>query len=69
MEQITLTHGGERTQIQSVLLLSDGLANEGITSKGGILSEMKKMQDQNTPAQAVGEIAVAQPFPCAHTQN
>ena len=50
MEQIGLTHGGERAQVQSVLLLTDGLANQGISSKEGILAEMKKMQDQGLDA-------------------
>ena len=50
MEQIGLTHGGEKAQVQSVLLLTDGLANQGITSKDGILAEMKKMQDQGLHA-------------------
>ena len=31
--------------MQSVLLLTDGLANEGIKSKDGILGEMRKLQD------------------------
>lgn len=50
MEQIGLTHGGEKAQVQSVLLLTDGLANQGITSKEGILAEMRKMQDQGLHA-------------------
>ena len=50
MEQIGLTHGGEKAQVQSVLLLTDGLANQGISSKEGILAEMKKMQEQGLHA-------------------
>lgn len=50
MEQVGLTHGGEKAQVQSVLLLTDGLANQGITSKEGILAEMRKMQDQGLHA-------------------
>lgn len=53
MEQIGLTHGGEKAQVQSVLLLTDGLANQGITSKEGILAEMRKMQDQGLHAVAI----------------
>ena len=46
MQQIVLTAGRKgRAQVQSVLLLTDGLANEGITGKDGILREMKKLQD------------------------
>ena len=30
--------------MKSVLLLTDGLANEGIKSKDGILGEMRKLQ-------------------------
>ena len=46
MQQIVLTAGQEgRAQVQSVLLLTDGLANEGIKSKDGILGEMRKLQD------------------------
>ena len=46
MQQIGLTAGQKgRAQVQSVLLLTDGLANEGIKSKDGILGEMRKLQD------------------------
>ena len=45
MEQIALTCGGEKAQVQSVLLLTDGLANCWITQKNGIIAEMKKMQE------------------------
>ena len=62
MEQVGLTHGGEKAQVQSVLLLTDGLANQGITSKEGILAEMRKMQDQ-------GLHAVAIPGDNAHDSN
>lgn len=50
MEQIALTYESEKAQVQSVLLLTDGLANHWITSKDGIISEMKKMQDQGLGA-------------------
>ena len=50
MEQIALTSGGDNAQVQSVLLLTDGLANQGITSKEQILAEMKKMQEQGLHA-------------------
>jgi hypothetical protein len=41
---------GERAQVQSVLLLTDGLANEGVKDMEGILAEMRRLQDP--PAQA-----------------
>jgi len=45
MKQIVLTAGDDsRAQVQSVLLLTDGLANEGIKTKDGILGEMRKLQ-------------------------
>ncbi len=53
MEQVALTCGGEKAQVQSVLLLTDGLANNWITTKDGIIAEMKKMQDQGLGAVAV----------------
>ena len=43
MEQIAFATG-EKAQVQSVLLLTDGLANEGIKTKDGILAEMTKLQ-------------------------
>ncbi len=46
MEQVASTYGEERSQVQSVLLLTDGLANHGITNKPGILEQMKKMQNE-----------------------
>ena len=39
--------------MQSVLLLTDGLANEGIQGKDGILGEMRKSQDPPT----IGDVA------------
>ena len=46
MKQIVVTAGDDsRAQVQSVLLLTDGLANEGIKTKEGILGEMRKLQD------------------------
>lgn len=33
-----------QARVQSVLLLTDGLTNEGIKSKDGILGEMRKLQ-------------------------
>ena len=44
MEQIAFCKG-EHAQVQSVLLLTDGLANEGIQGREGILGEMRKIQD------------------------
>jgi len=50
MEQVALSNGQERGQIQSVLLLTDGLANHGITSKTGILKVMEQMQKEGLEA-------------------
>ena len=45
MHQVVLTAGQEdRPQVQSVLLLTDGLVNRGIRSKDEILGEMRKLQ-------------------------
>ena len=43
MEQIALTCGGEKAQVQSVLLLTDGLANCWITQKNEIVAEMQEL--------------------------
>ena len=49
MEQII--HSGDgRAQVQSVLLLTDGLANDGIKHMDGILAEMTKLQNPTTQA-------------------
>ncbi len=53
MEQISLTSDGKKAQVQSVLLLTDGIANCWITSKNGIVAEMKKMQDLGIGAVSV----------------
>ena len=42
----------EKAQVQSVLLLTDGLANEGIKSKDGILKEMNKLQSKTDKSKA-----------------
>ena len=45
MHQVILTAGQEgQAQVQSVLLLTDGLVNRGVKSKDGILGEMRKLQ-------------------------
>ena len=36
--------GGNKAKVSSVLLLTDGLANVGNTSKDAILQEMKKIR-------------------------
>ena len=45
MEQIALTQGEEKAHVQSVLLLTDGLANQGIMYKDGIINQMKIIQN------------------------
>ena len=52
MEQVAFCTG-EHAQVQSVLLLTDGLANEGVQGREGILAEMAKLQ--NPPIQ--GDVA------------
>ena len=44
MEQVVQCTG-ERAQVQSVLLLTDGLANEGVRGTEGILAKMRELQD------------------------
>ena len=62
MQQIVLTAGQKgRAQVQSVLLLTDGLANEGIKSKDGILGEMRKLQDSKK-VREVGEKEEGEPY-------
>ena len=44
MEQI-IGRTGEKAQVASVLLLTDGLANVGISNRDGIMEEMRKLID------------------------
>jgi len=44
MEQIALTSGKEKAQVQSVLLLTDGLANCGLMTTTQIIEQMNLMQ-------------------------
>ena len=55
MEQIALTQDREKAKVQSVLLLTDGLANQGITSREGILEQMRNIQDLGLGAVALTE--------------
>lgn len=51
MEQVALTSGDdEKAKVQSVLLLTDGLANEGITGMANILNVIKKFQEEGQGA-------------------
>ena len=50
MEQIALTSGEEKAQVQSVLLLTDGLANCGLRTTSQIVTEMNLMQTQGIGA-------------------
>ncbi len=50
MEQIAVTNAEEKSQVQSVLLLTDGLANYGIRSTAEIVEQMKVMQDKGIGA-------------------
>lgn len=44
MEQI-IGRTGDKAQVASVLLLTDGLANVGISNREGIMEEMRKILD------------------------
>ena len=61
MEQIALTQGGEKSQVQSVLLLTDGHANHGLTTAPAITEQMKNMQGKGLGA--VSTAVSAQPPP------
>lgn len=51
MEQVANTKGDEeKGMVQSVLLLTDGLANEGITGTANILNVIKKYQEEGKEA-------------------
>ncbi|KAL5515927.1 hypothetical protein EMCRGX_G001172 [Ephydatia muelleri] len=45
MEEIAYNSGSEKAKVQSVLLLTDGLANQGVRTKDGILAEMMRIQN------------------------
>ena len=45
MEEIAYNSGSEKAKVQSVLLLTDGLANQGVTTRDGILAEMMRIQN------------------------
>ena len=44
MEEVVQS-AGERAQVQSVLLLTDGLANKRVRDAEGILAKMRELQD------------------------
>ena len=44
MQQIARNSTPKRAQVQSVLLLTDGLANKGITLKDRIIAKMIEIQ-------------------------
>ena len=58
MEEIAYNSGPEKAQVQSVLLLTDGLANQGVTTKDGILAEMMRIQNPH------GEKVAQKVFDC-----
>ena len=53
MEEIAYNSGPEKAQVQSVLLLTDGLANQGVTTREGILGEVVRIQ--NPPGEKVAQ--------------
>ena len=54
MEQIATSKGEEKAKVQSVLLLTDGLANEGITGTANIINQIKKFQEEGMGAVSMG---------------
>ena len=44
MEEV-IGRTGEKAQVASVLLLTDGLANVGISNREGIMEQMRKLLD------------------------
>ena len=45
MHEVAYHSGPDKAQVQSVLLLTDGLASEGVTTKDGILAGMMRFQN------------------------
>jgi hypothetical protein len=71
MEQIALTQGdAEKAPVQSVLLLTDGHANQGLVSKLHIVQAMKNMQEKGLGAlhEMSFEMVLAVPVVC-HQSN
>ena len=58
MEQI-LERTGDKAKVASVLLLTDGLANQGISNRDGIMAEMRKLIDPppGRPVSIISSIA------------
>ena len=54
MEQIATSKSEEKAKVQSVLLLTDGLANEGITGTANIINQIKKFQVEGMGAVSMG---------------
>ena len=44
MEEVTYHSGSDRAKVQSVLLLTDGLATHGVITMDGILAKMRTIQ-------------------------
>lgn len=53
MQQITHNSTANRAQVQSVLLLTDGLANKGIKLKDSIIANMIEIQDPDTENEVI----------------
>ena len=58
MEEIT-GRTRDKAKVSSVLLLTDGLANVGITNREGILDEMRKVIDPK-PGKQVSPLSLSQ---------
>lgn len=44
MKEVAYHSGSDKAKVQSVLLLTDGLATNGVTTKDGILAKMLTIQ-------------------------
>ena len=62
MEEVAYNSGAdhEKAKVQSVLLLTDGLANQGVRTKDGIIAEM--MRIQNPQGEKVARKVFLSPF-------
>ena len=57
MQEIAYNSGSSKAKVQSVLLLTDGLATDGVTTKEGILAEMLKIQSPEDKSKKVSTFA------------
>ena len=60
MEEV-IGRTGEKAQVASVLLLTDGLANVGISNREGIMEQMRNLLDPS-PGKTVRSHIFTNPF-------